>query len=111
MHLVATLGSGTFAMENTIYRMKAKLREREQPRPLIELAMDHRLAVFGTAVSVAVLGAGYRIMQNKNTNGAQKFMNIRLYGQMAGLAAIIALMGLSAAKKTIPNEGDHKPQK
>lgn len=90
-------------MEHAIYRMN-KPRLVHEPRSTMELVMEHRLALFGTVVSAAVLGTGWKIMQNKSTNSAQKFMNIRLYGQMAGLAAIIVMMGLTAARRTVPDD-------
>ncbi|PJF19039.1 hypothetical protein PSACC_01145 [Paramicrosporidium saccamoebae] len=99
---LATFGAGTFASEHAVYRLTRPAANQE--RSTTQAIVDHRLAIFGTAVSAAVLGTGYKVMQNSNTTGAQKFMNVRLYGQMAGLAAVMLMMGLTAARKTVPDE-------
>lgn len=77
-------------------------------RTLTELIIDHRLALFGSTVGAAVLVTGWRIMQNRNLTGSQKFMNIRLYGQMAGLLAIAAIAGLTAGKATVPDSSEKR---
>ena len=59
-------------------------------------------------VGAVVLATGYRLLQNQHTTGAQKFMNVRLYGQMAGLAAIMVLVGVTAVRSVVPAEHDRK---
>lgn len=109
---MAMFGGATFASEHTIYRLTHPDINHTQatsssPEGWLQCLMQHRLGVVGSAISAAVIGTGWKILQNKNTNGAQKFMDIRLYGQMAGLTAIVALMGLSAAKSVI-DENERK---
>lgn len=105
---MTTFFGGSFGAENSVYRFTHPIvvspDEFQRPATISNLLMDHRLAVFGTVIGVAAAGAGWRVMQNRNLNGAQKFMNIRLYAQMAGLIAIGALAGLAAAKQTVPDK-------
>lgn len=95
---------GTFGAENAIYRFTHPKNTSNAPRNIVQLLVDHRLALFGSVVGLAVAGTGWRIMQNKNLSGAQKFMNIRLYGQIAGLLAIAMMAGVTAAHKTVTDE-------
>lgn len=108
---MALLFGGTFGAENALYRIKSRLLTKAtvtRQRPFTEVLIDHRLAIFGGAVGAAVLATGWRIMQNKNLSGSQKFMNIRLYGQMAGLLAIAAMAGLTAAKAAVPDSSEKR---
>lgn len=108
---MALLFGGTFGAENALYRIKSRLLAKAtvtRQRPFTEVLIDHRLAIFGGAVGAAVLATGWRIMQNKNLSGSQKFMNIRLYGQMAGLLAIAAMAGLTAAKAAVPDSSEKR---
>lgn len=98
-------GTGTFASEHALYRIARPTPDStKEHASLLNFVLEHRLALFSSAVGVVVLATGYRIAQNSNTTGAQKFMNVRLYGQMAGLVAIAAMMGLAAARDVVPNE-------
>jgi len=95
---------GTFGAEHAIYRFTHPKAAPNAPRNLSQLLVDHRLAVFGSIVGLAVAGTGWRIMQNRHLSGTQKFMNIRLYGQMAGLLAIVMMAGITAARKAVPDD-------
>jgi hypothetical protein len=101
-------GAAAFASEHAIYRRKKYPTQSDTTRPedrgILQFIVDHRLAVVGSTVGLAVAGAMYKMASKRHTSGAQKFMNIRLYGQMAGLVAIIGLMGLTAARKAVPEE-------
>lgn len=111
---MALLFGGTFGAENALYRVKRRsLAEATaaRQRSLTELIIDHRLALFGGTVGAAVLATGWRIMRNQNLTGSQKFMNIRLYGQMAGLLAIAAMAGLTAAKATVHDASETRRNK
>lgn len=104
---MSVFGGAAFGSEHAVYRLarpatEFSRAERRSENPM-QTIMDHRLGIVSSAVAAAVLGTGYRMAQNRNTTGTQKFMNVRLYGQMAGLAAIIALVGLSAARSVVPN--------
>jgi hypothetical protein len=55
---------------------------------------EHRTVLFGTAVSCGLLIAALRDRRSQTLT--QRFMNARLIGQMAGIAAIIALAVVSS---------------
>lgn len=103
---MAVLGVGTLASEHAIYRFNRPLpKERHNAEwSLPQLLLDHRLALVGSVTGLAVLVSGYVMARNRNISGTQKFMNIRLYGQMAGLATIALAMGLTAARRTVPDD-------
>ena len=108
LFVVAMFGAAAFASEHAIYRRRKYPAQSgmavPEDRGILHFIVDHRLAVVGSTVGLAVAGAMYRMANKQHTSGAQKFMNVRLYGQMAGLVAIIGLMGLTAARKAVPGE-------
>ncbi len=107
---MATFGGATFASEHVLYRLTRPAASHPVDASATastgwrQTLVDHRLGIVSSVVALAVLGTGWRIAQNKHTTGTQKFMNIRLYGQMAGLLAIGVLMGLSVAKSIAEEE-------
>lgn len=112
MPVVAMFGTASFLSESAIVQ-KAKYSHHQTSqtifvpdnRPIAERLYEHKFMVVSAVVGGAVLGAGVMALRNRNIGGAQKFMNIRLYGQMAGLLAVGVLMGLAAARPDAKGNG------
>lgn len=109
---MSIFGGAAFGSENAIYRMTRPTvdlsHEERRSRDYLQTFIDHRMGIVSGVVGAVVLATGYRLLQNQHTTGAQKFMNVRLYGQMAGLAAIMVLVGVTAVRSVVPAEHHRK---
>lgn len=70
---------------------------RTSQEKLVSFIKENRTSLFAGAVVTAIGITAAR--DRSSTSLSQKFMNVRLIGQMVGIAAIVALATLSSSER------------
>lgn len=107
---MSTFFCASFASEYAIFRYNRPALDAPRAgssRTLFEVIGDNRLSTIGLIVAGVVVGVGVRTARRQNLGTSQKIMNVRLYGQMAGLAAIAAVVALTAKKESLRDRAVH----